>query len=109
MENICKSFFKWDEVITKKMSVCSDAKAPLGTFRPFLKLLEYTGHGVPWLSIVGGWILISHQEKHQEILVNLLFGRCIMKLKNNFSLLKLFKIDFDSVKTFQFERPDFHI
>lgn len=57
-------------------SVSSDENASLANLRPLLKLLEISGHGIPWL--VGVFLVMYTADgKHPEsfeVAFNILFG-----------------------------------
>ena len=65
---------QWDEKITERLAVCSSQSSKWGYARPFMRLLEYSGHGLLW--IIGDLvlILILHKVEIQQILMNLLLG-----------------------------------
>ena len=82
-DNMClaeqKSFSAFllalDIHLTKRLGLCSDKDAKLGSFRPLMKLLEFSCHGVPWLlgNIIA--IFVYKDKDTREILVNLFFGK----------------------------------
>lgn len=70
--NFLKAVLEWDEKYTSMCAVCSDKSS---MFRPFMKLIEISCHGIPWLLATAVMILSVHQAHHIEILVNLFYGK----------------------------------
>jgi len=63
---------EWDKAVSRRLSLCSSADSPWGHLRPFMRLLEYSCHGVPWFVGVAALLLMSHQVEMQQKLLNLL-------------------------------------
>jgi len=61
----------WDKAVSRRLALCSSAQSPWGHLRPFMRLLEYSCHGVPWLVGVATLLLMSHQFEMQQRLLNL--------------------------------------
>jgi hypothetical protein len=70
--NILEGLLQWDEEYTSKCAVFADKNS---TFRPVMKLLEISCHGIPWLLATIVLILSVHQAHHIELLVNLFYGK----------------------------------
>jgi len=62
---------KWDKDMSRRLAVCSSADSSWGYLRPFMRLLEYSGHGVLWFVGVAVLLLMSHQIDMQQKLLNL--------------------------------------
>ncbi|XP_076359915.1 polyisoprenoid diphosphate/phosphate phosphohydrolase PLPP6-like isoform X2 [Tachypleus tridentatus] len=54
-----------DEKLTKRLSVSATASSPLSHLRPYLKALEISCHGIPWL---GGCILALWLSENPQFL-----------------------------------------
>ncbi|KAL4219473.1 lipid phosphatase [Mactra antiquata] len=63
-----------DEEYTCRCAVFADKKSKL---RPFMKLIEISCHGIPWLFGTLVMILSVHQALHVELLINLFYGLVI--------------------------------
>ena len=62
---------KWDKDLSSRLALCSSAESPWGHLRPYMRLLEYSCHGVPWFVGVAAMLLMSHQFEMQQRLLNL--------------------------------------
>lgn len=73
-EEICNSkwscLLMWDKTLTGRLAVCSSADSSWGRLRPLTRLLEYSGHGIPWFAGVLAALLASHQIDLQQRLLN---------------------------------------
>jgi len=69
--SVLESLVKWDKSLSRRLALCSSAESPLGHLRPFMRLLEYSCHGVPWFVGVAALLLMSHQFEMQQKLLNL--------------------------------------
>ena len=72
--------FQWDKELSKRLALCSSAESPWGHLRPYMRLLEYSCHGLPWFVGVAVLLLMSHQFEMQQKLLNLFsseYGSCI--------------------------------
>ena len=65
---------QFDEKWTSYFAVCANRDSTLSLFRPVMKLLEISCHGIPWLFFTTLLLLSVHQARHVEVLVNLLYG-----------------------------------
>jgi len=61
----------WDKDLSRRLALCSSAESRWGHLRPYMRLLEYSCHGVPWFVGVAALLLMSHQFEMQQILLNL--------------------------------------
>ncbi|CAL1536738.1 unnamed protein product [Lymnaea stagnalis] len=68
------SFLMLDHHYTAQFAICATKESSLANLRPFMKLLEISCHGVPW--ILGACILFlcCHEPHDIEVAVNLLFA-----------------------------------
>jgi len=78
----------WDQALTRRLAVCSSADSSWGRLRPVTRLLEYTGHGIPWFAGVLAALLASHQIDLQQRLLNFFYALVIDVLL--ISLIKAF-------------------
>ena len=62
---------KWDKSLSRRLALCSSVESPWAHLRPYMRLLEYSCHGVPWFVGVAALLLISHQFEMQQLLLNL--------------------------------------
>ena len=65
----------WDVDITSQLALCRSPSAPFGQFRPIMKLLELSGHGVPWFTWVVVMILSCNDVLLLEVMTNLFMGK----------------------------------
>jgi len=61
----------WDVDVTSQLALCRSPTAPFGQFRPIMKLLELSGHGVPWFTWVVVMILSCQDVILLELMTNL--------------------------------------
>ena len=69
-----------DICLSKRMGVCASTASSWGGCRSMIALLALTGHGVTW--IVGTIVCLTRSNTlaGQEVLVNLLLGKCHITL-----------------------------
>uniref|UniRef100_A0A8C6R4U3 Polyisoprenoid diphosphate/phosphate phosphohydrolase PLPP6 n=1 Tax=Nannospalax galili TaxID=1026970 RepID=A0A8C6R4U3_NANGA len=69
-----RSLLAIDLWLSKKLGVCAGESSSWGSARPLMKLLEISGHGIPWL--LGTLYCLSRSDSWagREVLMNLLFG-----------------------------------
>nr|XP_004673366.3 phospholipid phosphatase 6 [Jaculus jaculus] len=69
-----RSLLAIDLWLSKKLGVCAGESSSWGSARPLMKLLEISGHGVPWL--LGTLYCLSRSDSWagREVLMNLLFA-----------------------------------
>ncbi|XP_055962862.1 polyisoprenoid diphosphate/phosphate phosphohydrolase PLPP6 [Sorex fumeus] len=60
--------------LSKRLGVCAAEGSAWGSARPLMKLLEVSGHGVPWLLGTGYCLARSRSSAGREVLTNLLFA-----------------------------------
>lgn len=65
-----------DICLSKRMGVCAYTSSPWGGCRSMVNLLALTGHGITW--IIGTIVCLTRSNTlaGQEVLVNLLLGKC---------------------------------
>lgn len=59
---------------SKRLGVCAGEGSAWGSARPLMKVIEVSGHGIPWL--LGTFYGLCHTDSSaaREVLLNLLFG-----------------------------------
>ena len=60
-----------DHLITRKIAIFANETSP---FRPLMKLIEISFHGIPWILFLVIGIFITHDIQTHSKLINLLFG-----------------------------------
>ncbi|XP_036094397.1 phospholipid phosphatase 6 isoform X2 [Rousettus aegyptiacus] len=60
--------------LSKKLGVCAGESSSWGSMRPLMKLLEISGHGIPWLLGTLYCLSRSNSWAGREVLMNLLFA-----------------------------------
>ncbi|XP_029004024.1 polyisoprenoid diphosphate/phosphate phosphohydrolase PLPP6 [Betta splendens] len=60
--------------LSKRLGVCACEDASWGSARPLMKLIEVTGHGIPWLAGAAYCLYKSDSAAGQEVMLNLLMG-----------------------------------
>lgn len=61
--------------LSKRMGVCACEDSSWGSVRPLMKLIEISGHGVPWLAGTAYCLYKSDTVAGQEVMLNLLIGK----------------------------------
>ena len=69
--SVLDRIIKWDKSLSRRLALCSSADAPCGYLRPYMRLLEYSCHGVLWFVGVAAMLLMTHQFEMQQKLLNL--------------------------------------
>lgn len=69
-----RSLLAIDLWLSKKLGVCAGESSAWGSVRPLMKLLEISGHGIPWLLGTVYCLLRSDSWAGREVLMNLLFS-----------------------------------
>lgn len=69
-----RSLLAIDLWLSKKLGVCAGESSAWGSVRPLMKLLEISGHGIPWLLGTLYCLLRSDSWAGREVLMNLLFA-----------------------------------
>lgn len=60
--------------LSKRLGVCAYEEASWGSARPLMKLVEVSGHGIPWLIGAAYCLYKSDSAAGQEVMLNLLMG-----------------------------------
>ncbi|XP_019752656.1 polyisoprenoid diphosphate/phosphate phosphohydrolase PLPP6 [Hippocampus comes] len=60
--------------LSKSIGVCAREDSSWGSARPLMKLIEVTGHGIPWLAGTAYCLYKSDTAAGQEVMLNLLMG-----------------------------------
>lgn len=59
---------------SKRLGVCAREGSAWGSARPLMKVIEVSGHGIPWLLGTFYGLCQSDSSATREVLLNLLFG-----------------------------------
>lgn len=70
--------------LSKRLGVCACEDSSWGSVRPLMKLIEISGHGIPWLAGTAYCLYKSDSAAGQEVMLNLLMGK--KKQKKNYYL-----------------------
>ncbi|XP_028817726.1 polyisoprenoid diphosphate/phosphate phosphohydrolase PLPP6 [Denticeps clupeoides] len=60
--------------LSKRLGVCACEDSAWGSVRPLMKLVEVTGHGIPWLAGAAYCLYKSDSSAGQEVMLNLLMA-----------------------------------
>nr|XP_040040728.1 phospholipid phosphatase 6 [Gasterosteus aculeatus aculeatus] len=60
--------------MSKRLGVCACEDSAWGSVRPLMKLIEISGHGIPWLAGAAYCLYKSDSAAGQEVMLNLLMG-----------------------------------
>lgn len=60
--------------LSKQLGVCACEDSSWGSVRPLMKLLEISGHGIPWLAGTAYCLYKSDSAAGQEVMLNLFMG-----------------------------------
>lgn len=63
--------------LSKRLGVCACEDSSWGSMRPLMKLLEISGHGIPWLAGSAYCLYKSDSAAGQEVMLNLLMGEML--------------------------------
>nr|XP_023650441.1 phospholipid phosphatase 6 isoform X1 [Paramormyrops kingsleyae] len=66
--------------LSKRLGVCACEDSSWGSIRPLMKLIEISGHGIPWLAGVLYCLYKSDSAAGQEVMLNLLMGKSTLLL-----------------------------
>ncbi|CAM5160770.1 phospholipid phosphatase 6 [Chelonia mydas] len=69
-----RSLLAADLRVSRRLGVCAGERSAWGSARPLLRLLEVSGHGVPWLAGTLYGLGRSESPAGREVLLNLLFA-----------------------------------
>lgn len=71
-----RSLLAIDLWASKRLGVCAREGSAWGSARPLMKVIEVSGHGIPWLLGTAYGLCRSDSSPGREVLLNLLFGEC---------------------------------
>lgn len=60
--------------LSKRLGVCACEESPWGGIRPLVRLVEFSGHAVPWLVGTVHTLLRGESAAEQEVMLNLALG-----------------------------------
>lgn len=60
--------------LSKRLGVCACEESPWGSIRPLVRLVEFSGHVIPWLIGTVYTLLRGESVAEQEIMLNLALG-----------------------------------
>lgn len=60
--------------LSKRLGVCACEDSPWGGIRPLVRLVEFSGHVVPWLIGTAYALLRGESAEEQEVMLNLALG-----------------------------------
>lgn len=63
--------------MSKRLGVCVSEDSSCGSIRPLMKLIEVSGHGIPWLAGTVYCLYKSDTLAGQEVMLNLLIGKML--------------------------------
>ncbi|XP_019357509.1 PREDICTED: dimethylaniline monooxygenase [N-oxide-forming] 5-like isoform X1 [Gavialis gangeticus] len=69
-----RSLLAIDLWASKRLGVCAREGSAWGSARPLMKVIEVSGHGIPWLLGTAYGLCRSDSSAGREVLLNLLFG-----------------------------------
>ncbi|XP_073499101.1 polyisoprenoid diphosphate/phosphate phosphohydrolase PLPP6 [Phyllobates terribilis] len=69
-----RSLLAVDLWMSKKMGVCAREGSSWGSARPMMKLVEISGHGIPWIAGTVYCLYRSDSSAGREVILNLLFA-----------------------------------
>ncbi|XP_077188443.1 polyisoprenoid diphosphate/phosphate phosphohydrolase PLPP6-like [Paroedura picta] len=69
-----RSLLAIDLWASKQLGVCAGENSSWGSARPLMKVIEVSGHGIPWLAGTLYGLCRSGSSAGREVLVNLLFA-----------------------------------
>lgn len=61
--------------LSKSLGVCAYEDSSWGSVRPLMKLIEISGHGIPWLAGTAYSMYKSDSAAGQEVMLNLFMGK----------------------------------
>lgn len=60
--------------LSKRLGVCACEESPWGSIRPLVRLVELSGHVIPWLAGTVYTLLREESAAEQELMLNLTLG-----------------------------------
>ncbi|XP_060100595.1 polyisoprenoid diphosphate/phosphate phosphohydrolase PLPP6-like [Heteronotia binoei] len=74
MAALLRSLLAVDLWASKQLGVCAKEDSAWGCARPLMKIIEFSGHGVPWLFATLCGLYINNSPVGRELLINILFA-----------------------------------
>lgn len=74
IEIALSSLLAIDLWLSKRLGVCACEDSSWGSMRPLMKLIEISGHGIPWLAGAVYCLYKSDSAAGQEVMLNLLMA-----------------------------------
>lgn len=74
IEIALSSLLAIDLWLSKRLGVCACEDSSWGSIRPLMKLIEISGHGIPWLVGTAYCLYKSDSTAGQEVMLNLFMG-----------------------------------
>lgn len=71
--------------LSKRLRVCACEKSPWGSIRPMVRLVEFSGHLIPWFIGTVYALLRGETAAEQEIMLDLALGKNVMSPVLNLS------------------------
>ncbi|XP_002740908.1 polyisoprenoid diphosphate/phosphate phosphohydrolase PLPP6-like [Saccoglossus kowalevskii] len=72
------AILRWDKELTQSFSVCATTDSKFGQLRPLMKLLEISGHGVPWIVSLIVLLYVTRNNSNEcQFIINLLAGQIL--------------------------------
>lgn len=87
--------------LSKRLGVCACEESPWGSIRPLVRLVEFSGHVIPWLIGAVYTLVRGESVAEQEIMLNLTLGERMcgnQLIRNDFSKVVNVSIGCDSCK-----------
>lgn len=78
--------------LSKRLGVCACEDSSWGSVRPLMKLIEISGHGIPWLAGAAYCLYKSDSVAGQEVMLNLLMGNALLLFYKEMLVLKNYTI-----------------
>lgn len=77
-----------DVVFSRKLAYCGHPATSTSTWSSFFarltcKLLEFSGHGVPWFLFAGSQVMTAIRRENIEFWTNVFYGTVLMRKKNS--------------------------
>ncbi|KAK1165045.1 phospholipid phosphatase 6 [Acipenser oxyrinchus oxyrinchus] len=69
-----RSLLAIDLWMSKRLGVCAEEDSSWGSVRPLMKIIEISGHGIPWIAVTLYCMWKSDSAAGQEIMLNLLLA-----------------------------------
>ncbi|XP_015271104.1 PREDICTED: presqualene diphosphate phosphatase-like [Gekko japonicus] len=74
MATLLRSLLAFDHWASNQLGVCTREDSPWACGRPLMKIIEFSGHGVPWLAATLCGLYVNRSPAGRELLINMLFA-----------------------------------